>query len=426
MSTSVKQALTEYLTGTPAVLQGAAFTASELSCNRAFVTPAELWLRSPRLLRAMRCRRVSEAYLTGACADYEKMTEVLFALGYTAGDTLPADIAADLTYLLGDVAGAEPAAIWQETAASFAMRDVTPRLILAAHRAALLPTDVDAPEALAAFSDTVYPLFDASALLWSEDYPAYLQRLSAAYGMPAGNLAELERLLSVAVARFAAAGAPAILLDVSGYGRFLRPDPYHAGLALARMARGEELTVDEHALFTAQLLRTLGAAALANGMRLVLRVRPKTEHVMGEFSARALKKLLSYLAERRVMPDTLLTLGAGELPQGLSLLLDAFSSEDAPRLVFGIDGAGASAALLRRSLRYYLSRGAAASLVGITDCDRGFFTNPSQLRFARVLAAELADFVDKDMPDGFPLEAVFRTASAVYSDNAARFYGLPQ
>ncbi len=421
---TVKQALTAYLTETPAVLQGDAFSGAELAADRAFVTPAELWLRSPRILSAMRARGVSEELLTGACADYEKMTALLSALGYTAGDTLPADIATDLAYILGKAEKGEATTLWQKTTATFAARNITPRTLLSAHRAALLSVAVDTPEVLAAFSHTVRPLFDASALLLTSDFAALLKRLSAAYQMHVGTMADLERLLASALRRFAAAGAPAVLFDLSGFDRFLRPDPYHAGLAFDRLKNGEALTPDEQALFIAQLLRVLGAAACELNLRLVLRVRPKTEHVMGDFSALALKKLLSYLTERRVMPPTLLTLAAGELPQGLSPLLNAFCRENAPRLFFGIDGAGASTAMLRRSLRFYLSRGAANLLVGITDCDRGFFTNPSFARFARVLAAELADFVKNDMPEGFPLDAVFRTASAIYTDNAADFYNL--
>ncbi len=423
MST-MKQALTEYLAQAPAILQGGAFTAAELAANRALVTPAEMWLLSPRILRAMRSRGVPEEMLTGACSDYDKMTELLFALAYTAGDTLPADIANDLTYLLGDAAEGEPPLLWQAATAALATRDVTPRALLAAHRAALLPVEVDKPGGLMAFSDSVWPVFDASRLLFCESHAALMQELSAAYGLPADTLSQLEHLLFVAVERFAAAGSPAVLLDISGYERFLRPDPYHAGLAFEHLRDGAMLTADERSVLTAQLLRTLGAAACEHDMRLVLRVRPKTEHVMGAFSPVALKRLLGYLTERRVMPDVLLTLAAGELPQGLALLLDAFCDNRTPRLAFGIDGAGASTALLRRSLRFYLSRGAAASLVGITDCDRGFFTNPSLSRFARVLAAELADFAAHDMPKGFPVEALFRTATAIYSDNAARFYGL--
>ena len=424
MSASIRRALSEYLAGKPAVLQGSAFTASELAVNRAFVTPAELWLRSPRILRAMRVRGVPEACLTGACSDYEKMTELLLGLAETAGDTLAADIANDLAYLCGKTLDETPILLWQQAVTALAVRDVTPRALLAAYRAALLPVDVGEQGALAAFSGTIRPVLDASALLFREDFSAYLQKLSAAYGMPTDTLTGLEKLLSAAVARFAAANAPAILLDISGYDRFLRPDPYHAGLAFDRLRQGAVLTSEERAVLTAQLLRTLGAAALADGLRLVFRVRPKTEHVMGDFSPAAFKKLLCYLAERRVLPNALLTLAAGELPRGLAPLLDTFSAENAPRLAFGIDGAGASTAALRRSLRFYLSRGGAAALVGITDSDRGFFTTPSLPRFARVLAAELADFAANDMPVGFPMEAVFRTAAAILSDNAAKFYGL--
>ena len=424
MSASLKQALISHLNTTPAVLQGEAFSASRLAANRPFVTPAEHWLTSPRMLRAMRCRGVSEDYLTGACSDYEKMTEVLLALAYTAGDTLPADIATDLSFLLGDVTDASPSLLWQRATEELAARDITPRALLSAHRAALLPLSVARPQGLAAFEGNVRPVLDASPLLFEGDFAALLKTLSAAYEMPVDSIESLERLLTVAVARFAAAGAVAVSLDISGYSRFLRPDPYHAGLAFARLAEGATLTGEERAVFVAQLLRILGAAAVGSQLRLVLRVRGKTEHVMGDFAPTALKRLLHYLADRRVMPPTLLTLAAGELPQGLALLLDDFHGEGAPRLMFGIDGAGASTAALRRSLRFYLSRGAAASLVGITDCDRGFFTNPSLARFARVLAAELADFAANDMPQGFPLEALFRTASAVYVENAARFYGL--
>jgi len=407
------------------------FSAAELSADRAFMTPVELWQRSPRLVRALRAAGLSEAEISGNAADFEKLAAWLGALPGTVGSTLAADLAADLAALGADdtnVLKNAPVA-WRMACDRLAHGDLTPSTLLLKNRASLVTVDITEPTPERAFHGAIYPLpcFDPIFSIENADFAACIGSISQKTGISIGDLSTLERAVFALLEGYVALGARAVVLDLSGFDRFERPDPYHADLALARGLAGENgaLTPKEIALWRTQVLRMLGLALKEKGLRFLLRVRPKTEHVKGDFSPKAFEKLLSYLRERRALVPTALFLAAGELPRGLALLLGRFCDKDgAPLLVFGIEGAGATSALLSRSLRFYLGRGAAPLLLGVTDSDKGYFSAPTRVRFAKVLSLELARFAMSDGAGLFEEEELLSVGRAVYGEQAARFLGV--
>ncbi len=420
----------------PTVAVNARFCAAELRCDRPFVTPVELWQQNARLQLAMRVRGVPAYEITGAAADYEKLIALLGALTQMAGSTLAADLAADLALLAAPYTPdpQNAAAIWHAACRHLSAQDVTPRALLAKTRAALVAVSVCEAGAPPAFGGSILPLLSLDALLHIEapDFAVSAQTVGKNHGIAVTDLASLEAALCQAVDAFAASGAVAAAVSLSGFSVFEKPDPYHAGqiFAAAMAGKGSVLTATERALWRAQLLRTVGRKLRERGMSLVVRACPKTEHVLGDFSTIAFRKLLTYLAGERALVPTLLSLAAGELPAGLSVLLGRFAdAQGKPLLYFGIEGAGAGTAELSRSLRYYLRRGAAPLLLGITDDERGFFTAPAKHRFCRVLAAELAHWAVHDADctangGDFAGEAnLTAIAAAVVVDNAASFFG---
>jgi len=80
--------------------------------------------------------------------------------------------------------------------------------------------------------------------------------------------------------------------------------------------------------------------------------------------------------------------------------------------------------LLSRSLRFYLGRGAAPLLLGVTDSDKGYFSAPTRVRFAKVLSLELARFAMSDGAGLFEEEELLSVGRAVYGEQAARFLGV--
>lgn len=415
----------------PTIAVDAGFSAAEVCADRPFVTPVELWVKNPRVVRAMRACGICEEKITGLGADYEKLAVLFENLNATAGSTLAADLHADLSMLSVPLAptaqNAERA--WQSANAYLATRDVTPRSLLAKNRASLVRVDAGERCGDSTFGDKIKPLvcFDTLLHIEAPDFLMQVERLGEGAGVSVKDLATLERAIHATLDRFLALGARAVMLDLSGFDRFEKTDAYHAALFFARGLAGEgaSLSSAERALWHTQLLRMLGRAMVARNMRLVLRIRPKTEHVMGDFSIKAFERLLSYLAREKALTPVLLSLAAGDLPQGLSLLLNRFRSESgAPLLYFGIEAAGASSASLSRSLGFYLNRGVASLLLGITDCEQGSFSAPAKARFARVLAAELARFAATDGNGIFDEDALLHVARAVLVGQAARFFGV--
>ncbi len=419
----------------PHVAVGARFTASEILTARAFVTPVELWCENPRVQCALRACGISLAELSRA-SDYERLENVLDMARGAVGSTLLADLAADLAAITGDgsLAGQRTQEIWRQAFLCLAREDHTPRTLLSQHRAALVRIPPEEWRAVGGLGGDPLPFPELDTLVHAH-HPQFQKdvlALGEVTGMPVTDLKSFEAAVTALLRKFAAAGAPAVSIGLSRFSVFERPDPYHAGqiFETAMSGKGDVLSLADRALFLAQILRTAGRVMRELKLRLVVRISPKTEHVGGYFSTAAFEKLVAYLAERKALVPTLLSLAAGDIPAGLVRLFGRFADATGkPVLYFGMEGAGAGSRELARSLRYYLRRGAAPLLLGVTDDERGFFTTPAKDRFCRVLAAELADFAVRDAttPTGdalFAEQDLVLAASNITSHNAAAFFGI--
>lgn len=419
----------------PAVAVGARFSAPELLAARALVTPFEVWGQNSRVLSALRAHGISRDALSSA-SDYEGMEMLLQTAKKAVGSTLLGDLEADLSFLTGgaSVATREASEVFRAACACLAAADHTPRTLLASCRAALVSVAPDELNAASGLGGNVRLLGNLDAFVHA-DHPNFSERLYAlgvATGTPIVDLKSFEVALSKYLGDLSVAGASGVSVDLSDFSLFVRPDPYHAEqvLGLAFAGRVSELTPQSRALFSAQILRILWREMSALGLPLLVRVTPETEHVSRSFSAAAFGKLLSYLGEKGVLVPTLLSLSAGELPRGLSTLIGRFADPSGkPMLYFGIEGAGAGSTELSRSLRYYLRRGAAPLLLGITDDERGFFTAPARDRFCRVLAGDLAAFAMRDAKDArgsllFAEQDLIQLASDIAVNNAATFFNI--
>ena len=414
----------------PAVAIAPGFTFAELVADRPFVTPVELWQSNARLVRALRASGLPESEILGNASDFEKLVAWLGALRGTVGSTLAADIFSDLSALgVEDKNMLKNAPVaWRMVCETLARGGVTPRTLLSG-KAALIKVEVTEPTPVGPLGETAYPLLclDAIFSIENADFAQRVAAISQKTGISVVDLPTFEKALSALLHSCAKIGAPAVMLDLSGFDRFERPDPYHAGLSFARglAGEGDAMSPREIAIFRAQLLRTLGLIMKEIGMRFLLRVRPKTEHVKGDFSVKAFEKLLSYLQERRALVPTVLSLSAGEIPRGLALLLGRFRNADGtPLLLFGIEGEGATSAELSRSLRFYLKHGAASLLLGLTDSDQGCFSAPTRSRFVAALSGELARYARADGAGLFEAEDLLAVGRAIYQTQAAQFFGV--
>ena len=90
-------------------------------------------------------------------------------------------------------------------------------------------------------------------------------------------------------------GAPALYTLPEGYA-FTRPNPYHAGLAVGKVAIGEALTPKERDILITQALRVWGLALTGK--------ETAPLWILHGGTAEAVTALLAYLAASKALPDT--------------------------------------------------------------------------------------------------------------------------
>lgn len=86
------------------------------------------------------------------------------------------------------------------------------------------------------------------------------------------------------------------LLVLDGDYTFIRSNPYHANLAVRRLAEGETLTADDRALLTTQALRVWGLALVKEG-------REAHRVLLRGGSPEAVTALLAYLQASKALPS---------------------------------------------------------------------------------------------------------------------------
>lgn len=238
--------------------------------------PADLLTlgRDPDLNRLLRACGADEVCITGGASDYDRFLALAAALPLCAGHPLKARAEVILKEATGLQASLCPhtAQIFWETWTDkhWYGRDFTPSPLPA-------PCPLCAPATPRSLpADALTPLPDPIAVK-APDPAAWSQALEAV--LPES-------------------GRTAVLSLPDDY-VFTRPNPYHAGLAVRRVADGEALTKQERDLLTTQALRVWGLAILRVPSEAPITIPPL---ILGNGSPEAVTALLAYLDASKALP----------------------------------------------------------------------------------------------------------------------------
>ena len=201
-----------------------------------FRNPADLQGlgKDPAVIRLLRACGCDEAYVTGSASDYDKFMTLAAALPLCKGHPLEGEVNIGLATATGYAAPLCP-----HTAKAHWDRWV---------EAHLYGSEGTAP----APASTCPLCAPAAPAVWREED---LTRLPDPLMIKASDLPAWSKALEGCLS----SAAPALFALPHGY-TFARPNPYHAGLAVGKVSRGEELTRSEEDLLITQALRVWGIA----------------------------------------------------------------------------------------------------------------------------------------------------------------------
>ncbi len=221
----------------------------------------------PALCRLLRACGVEEACITGGASDYDKFLALASALPLCEGHPLRDEVNATLTRATGLTAPLCP-----HTARS--------------HWDAWVEIYHYGGHATATALPTVCPLCTSATprVIRGEDCACLPDPLA----IQAPDLTAWSTALETALPTD---GSPALFTLPEGY-TFTRPNPYHAGLAVGKTARGEVLTAKERDLLVTQALRVWGLAWVGKEITLLLRGG----------TPEAVTALLAYLSASKALP----------------------------------------------------------------------------------------------------------------------------
>ena len=187
----------------------------------------------PALIRLLRACGTDEAYVTGNAPDYDKFSVLAAALPLCEGNPLVGEVNAKLTKATGVSLPLCPHTVkihWNGWVEGYLRGEI----------ATGTPT-------------TVCPLCSFVApKVYGENG---LTRLPDPIGVSAPDLVLWSEVLEALLLN----GPPALFSLPCDYA-FVRPDPYHAGLAVGKVFRGEALSKAEGDLLVTQALRIWGTA----------------------------------------------------------------------------------------------------------------------------------------------------------------------
>lgn len=225
--------------------------------------------RTPALVRLLRACGTEETCITGRASDYEKFVALATALPLCAGHPEVERVQTFLTQATGLTAPLCPhtaPAYWKVWADR--------------HWYGREEASVALP-AVCPFCATVAPR------QWSD-----LTALPDPLAVLATHLGDWSRALEISLAQ----GGRHPLIVLSDDYTFVRPDPYHADLAVKKLSAGEPLTSVEQNLLLTQALRVWGVAADCDSD-----MEGKTLILSGGDSAQV-SLLLAYLSSSKALP----------------------------------------------------------------------------------------------------------------------------
>ena len=224
---------------------------------------------APALCRLLRACGTDEACITGGASDYDKFLALAAAMPLCEGHLLRDEVNAGLTAATGITAPLCPHTArlhWDAWVESYLYGSAGAKAVLPAVCPDCAPA---VPTVLRALDLLHLP---HPATVKAPDLTAWTEILESHLPLETDGIA---------------------LLTLPADYRFLRPNPYHAGLAVGKVYRGEELTPAEGDLLLTQALRVWGLASVGRGVTLLLR----------DGSPDAVTALLAYLQASKALPS---------------------------------------------------------------------------------------------------------------------------
>lgn len=288
----------------------------DISARLAPITPflrygniAARWLSFDAVRGAMRAAGVEEAYITGDASDFERLEALLSVIHRLAGHRALAWCRHDLSHTFDcalDLTPENAESIWQHTALKLEKSPISNPLVFA----------------------------PVSALVTLERGVKHAAAvLAAAEQERIENFSALCATYCHILDRFAAAGGKAVALAVDPAMPFVSPNEYHADKIFVRALQkdGRGITVEEKALFFAQVVRFFGKECVRRGLALQLQIQRQT--CCGEAAVPlpitdigGLAALLQYLSDADALPRTLLAARNADELRALSPLFTAFAA----------------------------------------------------------------------------------------------------
>lgn len=454
LSTATARALyVEHAADLPIIDYHAHLPPADILSRKKFSSMAELWLGGDHYKwRLMRAAGISEELITGKAPDRDKFNAFCRILPLAAGNPVHQFCHLELFRIFGiDVAINEKTAagIWEEGNAKLAVMD-TWSLMEQAKVEVACTTDDPADDlavhkaiAGTGLKTKVLPAYrpDKAMRINNDAFPAYLERLGQAAGMPVATFAAMVEALVKRVAFFHKRGARVSDHAVDAPLPAKAPTGNEAEALFAKRLSGGKLSEAELGQYHLAMLIELGKAYAThnwvmclhlgaqrdNNTRMYTKLGPDTgyDSISDMTCSRGVACLLDSLEQGGNLPKTMFFPANSTMNDVLITLMACFQGEGVPgKLQFGpawwfCDHKDGNL----QQIHAFANNGLLGAFVGMLTDSRSFASYPRHDYFRRLLCRQLGEWVEAgEYPDDKDsLAAIVRGVSY---DNAKQYFGM--
>lgn len=454
LSTATARALyAEHAVDLPIIDYHAHLPPADILSRKKFSSMAELWLGGDHYKwRLMRAAGISEELITGKAPDRDKFNAFCRILPLAAGNPVHHFCHLELFRIFGiDAAINEKnaARIWEEGNAKLAAMNTWSLMEQAKVEVACTTDDpaddLAVHEAIAGtgLKTKVLPAYrpDKAMRINNDAFPAYLERLGQAAGMPVSTFAAMLEALIKRVAFFHKRGARVSDHAVDAPLPVKAPTANEAEALFAKRLSGGKLDEAELGQYHLAMLIELGKAYAAhnwvmclhlgaqrdNNSRMYTKLGPDTgyDSIADMTCSRGIACLLDSLEQGGNLPKTMLFPANGTMNDVLTTLMACFQGEGVPgKLQFGpawwfCDHKDGNL----QQIHAFANNGLLGTFVGMLTDSRSFASYPRHDYFRRLLCRQLGEWVEAgEYPDDKDsLAAIVRGVSY---HNAKQYFGM--
>lgn len=429
--------------------------AREICEDKHFQNITELWLGGDHYKwRLMRAMGIKEEYITGGASDYDKFLAYCRAVQYAAGNPLYHWSHLELRRYFGveEILTEKNAPmIWEKVNRKINREDFSARGLIRQSNVELIGTTDDPADDLKwhkalredeSFATRVVPTFrpDSALQIAKPEFAGYIQKLSAAAGVPVHSFASLAEALAKRMDFFAEAGCrisdhslPSIPLAVCSEEK--------ADAALKKALAGGSLTEEEAGVYQLMLLWALGREYAKRGWVMQLHLaalRNNSSRMFAQLGADAgfdsigdpniadgLSRYMDMLDMDDCLPKMVLYSLNPKDADVLAAMAGNFQSGGIKgKIQFGsawwfndhIDG-------MTRQMKTLANIGVLDSFVGMLTDSRSFLSYPRHEYFRRILCRIVGEWVEEGLfPDDEGL--LEHIIAGVSYRNAAEYFNM--